>query len=73
MTDRGRPVAKLAPLPMPERTEAHMNWLIRAGLARPPLRKPSKKFWKEFWKLPRPKDPEGRSLKALLEERAEGR
>jgi hypothetical protein len=27
----------------------------------------------EFWKLPRPKDPEGLLLKALLEDRREGR
>ncbi len=27
----------------------------------------------EFWKMPRPKDPEGLLLKALLEDRREGR
>lgn len=27
----------------------------------------------EFWKLPRPKDPEGLLLKALLEDRGQGR
>lgn len=27
----------------------------------------------EFWKLPRPEDPEGLLLKALLEDRREGR
>ncbi len=27
----------------------------------------------EFWTAPRPKDPEGRLLKALLEDRREGR
>ncbi len=27
----------------------------------------------EFWTTPRPKDPEGRLLKALLEDRREGR
>lgn len=73
VTERGRPVARLTPVAMPERMEARMNWLISMGLARPPLRRPSKDFWKDFWKLPRPKDPEGRVLKALLEERAEGR
>lgn len=73
VTERGRPVARLTPVAMPEQMEARMNWLIRMGLARPPLRKPPKDFWKDFWKLPRPKDPNGRVLEALLEERAEGR
>ncbi len=27
----------------------------------------------EFWKMPRPKDPEGLLLKAVLEDRREGR
>ncbi|CAN5182093.1 hypothetical protein BH24ACT19_BH24ACT19_02230 [soil metagenome] len=27
----------------------------------------------EFWEMPRPKDPEGLLLKALLEDRREGR
>lgn len=31
------------------------------------------KLSEEFWKLPRPKDPEGLLLKALLEDRREGR
>ena len=35
--------------------------------------KPGRPVSEEFWKLPRPKDPEGLLLKALLEDRREGR
>jgi len=31
------------------------------------------KLPKDFWSLPRPKDPKGLVLKAVLEEREEGR
>jgi hypothetical protein len=33
----------------------------------------SGKISEEFWKLPKPKEPEGLLLKALLEDRREGR
>jgi prevent-host-death family protein len=69
VTDRGSPVARLAPLEGAERHDAHLRGLIEAGLVRPsegPL--PD-----DFWERPRPRDPEGRSLKALLEEREQGR
>ncbi len=38
--------------------------LIRVGTGRLP---------KNFWKLPRPRDPKGKVLRALLEERESGR
>jgi hypothetical protein len=38
--------------------------LIRVGTTKLP---------KEFWKMPRPKDPKGLILKALLQEREESR
>jgi hypothetical protein len=31
------------------------------------------KLPKDFWRMPRPKDPKGLVMKGLLEERAEGR
>lgn len=43
--------------------------LVAAGLVRPPLRP----LPDEFWTMPRPKDPEGLILKALLEDREEDR
>ena len=69
ITERGKPVAKLIPLrrdasAFPE----HLLALERAGL----IRLGTGRLPKGFWKLPRPKDPQGRTLKALLEEREEG-
>jgi len=70
VTDRGRPVAKLVPLgDGPLGADARVDDLIRRGLARAP----SSELPDDLWKLPRPADPEGRALRALLEERAEGR
>ena len=70
VTERGKPVAKIVPLGRdaaafpPHLLEMERAGLIRLGTGRLP---------KDFWKLPRPKDPKGRVLKALLEEREEGR
>ncbi len=69
VTERGRPVARLTPISVGERREVHLNRLIRAGLVRPPL----KKLPRDFWDRPWPKDPEGRALAALLEDREQER
>lgn len=69
VTERGKPVARLMPVGAADQTEARMVHLVRAGLARPP----GEPLGKDFWKLPRPKDPEGKALAALLDERAESR
>ena len=69
VTDRGRPIARLTPVTGRAQGEARVEELIRAGLARPPIAP----LPPDFWDMPRPADPEGRSLAALLEERAEGR
>lgn len=45
--------------------------LIRSGP--PPMRKGTGRVSEEFWELPKPEDPEGLLLKALLEDRREGR
>jgi len=45
--------------------------LMRSGP--PSMRRGSGKISEEFWKLPRPEDPEGRALKGLLDEREHGR
>ncbi|MBA3583451.1 MAG: type II toxin-antitoxin system prevent-host-death family antitoxin [Gemmatimonadetes bacterium] len=68
VTERGRPVARLAPLDPGVQHEAHLEKLIEAGLVRPP----TGKLPEDFWDRPRPKDPEGRSLRAVLEEREQG-
>jgi prevent-host-death family protein len=65
VTDRGRPVARLSPVGPSTGFDA----LISEGVARAPQRD----LPEEFWTLPRVKDPAGRLLEVLLEERAEDR
>ena len=67
VTDRGRPIAKLTPLPNQERLTAHQQEMIRTGQAT----MGTGGIPEEFWNLPLPQDPEGGVLKALLEERNE--
>lgn len=70
ITSHGRPVAKLVPVPPAEDDdEARMQELARQGL----VKLPERPLDEEFWKLPRPRDPQGLVLKALLEERRSGR
>jgi len=69
VTERGKPVAQLRPVEAAERGSAHLEELVRAGLARPPVRP----LPGDFLRRPRPADPRGRALTLLLEERAEGR
>jgi len=68
VTDRGRPIARL--LPVLERTDSQnrMQELIASGAVRAP-RKP---LSADFLTRPRVQDPNGLSLKALLEEREGG-
>ena len=67
-TDRGRPVARLMGLEGAGALEGRVAELIRSGLAQLPV----KPLDPGFLKWPRPADPDGRSLEAVLEERAEG-
>ncbi len=69
VTERGIPVAKLVPIPPAEGAEEErLARLERAGL----IKRGTGKLPKDFWDWPRPKDPEGLALKALLEERESG-
>ena len=70
VTERGKPIAKIVPIgrEQPE-VSAHLIEMARAGL----IRLGSGKLPKGFWKMPRPADPRGAVLKALLEERESGR
>lgn len=70
ITERGKAVAKIVPLgrdasAFPE----HLLEMERAGL----IRLGTGRLPEGFWDLPRPSDPEDLALKALLEEREEGR
>lgn len=68
VTERGSPIARLAPLASMERLDARIQDLVRAGLARPP----EAEIPSDFWNRSRIRDPEGLSLKAVLEERESG-
>jgi len=67
VTDRGTPVARLLPLAGADAREGHRAELARAGL----IREPSRPLDPCFLEAIRPLDPRGRSLEAVLEERAE--
>ena len=69
ITDRGRPVAQLGPLGPEHRLEGRLAELHRAGLIRPPERPLDVEA---FLAGDRPRDPAGRALESILEERAEG-
>lgn len=69
VTERGKPVAKIVPIAGSESMPQHLREMEKEGL----ISLGTGKLPRDFWKLPRPKDPKGRVLKALLEEREEGR
>lgn len=69
VTEHGRPIAKIVPLGGETiGLSAHMSELARNGL----IRLGSGKISKDIWKLPRPVDKRGRTLKALVDERESG-
>jgi prevent-host-death family protein len=68
VTDRGRPVARLAPVKAGRQQESRRDLLLRTGQ----LRAPTATLPKDFLTRQRPSDPKGRSLAALLAERESG-
>ncbi len=71
ITERGRTIAKIIPVPPAEGDEEErMRELERLGIISIP-EYPG--IPPEYWTLELPKDPDGLVLKALLEEREEGR
>jgi len=69
VTDRGRPVARLIGLGGQLGLEGRMLELVESGKAQ----RPRVKLDLDLLQRLRPSDPDGRSLEAVLEERAEGR
>ena len=69
ITDRGRPVARLVPIFGASTGKESLSTLEKQGL----IKVGSGKLPKNFWMMPRPEDRQGVVLKALLEEREEGR
>lgn len=70
VTERGRPIARIAPLAGADALDARTTELIARGRIRP-AEEPMDV--EEFLKLPFPEDPTGAVLAALLAEREEGR
>jgi prevent-host-death family protein len=69
VTDRGKPVARLVPVSRTKDLKESLVRMEKHGL----IRLGPGKLPKDFWRIPRPEDPEGLVLKALLEERKAGR
>ena len=70
VTERGRPIAKIVPIPWPrDEEEKHLRLLEAQGI----IRLDGGKLPKGFWDEPRARDASGAVRRALLEERREGR
>jgi prevent-host-death family protein len=72
VTESGEAVAKLVPVTRGAWFKARYEELVKAGRIRPPLEPPTREWVEEFLAEPRPKDPDGSVMKALLEERESG-
>jgi len=69
VTERGAPVARVVPVGTGGPEHERLRDLERQGW----LRLGSGKLPKNFWKLPRPRDPGASVRKAVIEERETGR
>lgn len=68
VTERGRPIAMLSPTVSSKTLPKHLVEMEKQGL----IKLGSGKLPKGFWDMPRPKDPKGLTVKAVLEEREGG-
>ncbi len=66
ITDRGRPITRPVPVSRTKNLKESLIRMEKQGL----IRLGPGKLPKGFWRIPRPDDPDGLVLKALLEERA---
>ena len=69
VTERGRAVALLSPVPPSQSGQAELEALVESGLVRRAKRRPDE----DFLELPRGRDPNRVVLDFLLRERREGR
>jgi prevent-host-death family protein len=69
VTERGRAIAKLTPAVSSAGLSQHLTEMEKQGL----VKIGTGRLPKNFWSLPRPKDPKGLIVKSLLREREEGR
>jgi len=68
VTERGRPIAKLCPATTSQTLSQHLADMEKQGL----VKLGSGNLPRGFWELPRPKDPKGLTVKAVLAEREKG-
>jgi prevent-host-death family protein len=68
VTERGRVIARLSPPKSAVSRRESLREMERQGL----VKLGTGKLPKDFWRMPRPKDPKGLVMKGLLNERAEG-
>jgi len=69
VTERGRVIARLSPPASSPALPESLREMERQGL----VKLGTGKLPRNFWSMPRPKDPKGLVMKALLEERADSR
>lgn len=69
VTDRGKPVARIVPISSKTLSRESFSRMEKEGL----IKLGSGKLPNDFWTMPRAEDPQGLVLKALLEERENGR
>jgi prevent-host-death family protein len=69
VTERGRPIARLVPVSAELASESRNAQLERGGL----VRAAGGKLSPDFLAAPRPRDPNGRALQIVFEERSERR
>ena len=69
VTDRGKPVARIIPISGKKRPRQSFAKIEREGL----LKLGTGKLPQNFWTMPRGQDPQGLVLKALIQERENGR
>ena len=69
ITDRGKPVARLVPISRAQITRESLARMEKQGL----IKIGSGRLPKDFWAMPRGEDPKGLVLRALIEERGEGK
>jgi len=69
ITERGRPIARLTPAVSTNVLADRLVQMEKQGL----IKLGTGKLPKGFWNLPRPKDPKGLVVKAVLSEREQGR
>ncbi len=67
VTERGRPIARIAPAVISHTLPKHLVVMQKQGQ----IKLGSEKLPKNFWRLPRPKDPKELVVKAVLREREE--